>query len=998
VNHEHVCATRTFQLSNVRGKNGVVKSTFKALENMLRVKDKDGDNNSNSRRCADMDLMIPELMGVSRPILEHVIFCHQEDSNWPLGERMVLKKRFDEIFGSSRYTKALEAIEKKRKETAKEAKDKSHILDLVKKDREIAINLRVEESKLDAACIELETNIKSYTTEIDSTEKSLAILQTLESTNRSSIGRLQSLTSQMDMIKAKMGDTSDIDMSFDVTKASEEVETLSVEKASKSSLAVSIKAEFTRGLGERNEVSARLKSIRKSTSEQSNAAGLLELKANEWNDAIAAAKAAFNTDDIEALFKARQLEKQAMVSSGQSGMQSVDSSISSFQSEVNALVQKRMGCESQLAQMGEKLNRAQTDLTRIISELGEHHADRSVVETELITEITRVDTELEKIRDEKSACNSSLGRAKSILVNILREKCRDIDVPTNLSDDEFLSVAPGTIKTLLTDKPVSQNTEAIWNAKSASKIYSNLKQKSAQSGQCQFCKSAIPDLGKFESSINKHLEKLPGIIAELEQKQNPDFSRDKFSQLLGQFELVSQFCAQIDSGDQSQRLAQLDASERDLVGQRHSLVVKSRRLDGLYSDKLFVENIISESNPAAVQLEITECIARIDQLASDLAAAQIAKQTASSELQNQVAEIDSELGRMAASVHMISQTRAQLVHLQAKTGTGVSDAFTEIAELEHRETELNTLTGRLMDELGMIETRVEEISIRISLLSNQIEFRRVSDELVDARSATNNCPPDIHSQIERMSKSLQTARETRSQLSGQSGQIKVQLNDIRTKLANYIDIDEKYRQSLIQFETLNLVAKDIARYHQALDRALMQYHVTKMNEINFQLRELWERVYKGTDIDFIAIRSDTEEEQGESSTARRSYNYRVVMAKNDVELEMRGRCSAGQKVLASLIIRLVLAESFSVSCGILALDEPTTNLDRANIAGLAQALSELIESRRTERNFQLVIITHDESFVRMLGRLHACDSYYRVSKDDGGHSTIRRAAIYELNA
>ena len=40
------------------------------------------------------------------------------------------------------------------------------------------------------------------------------------------------------------------------------------------------------------------------------------------------------------------------------------------------------------------------------------------------------------------------------------------------------------------------------------------------------------------------------------------------------------------------------------------------------------------------------------------------------------------------------------------------------------------------------------------------------------------------------------------------------------------------------------------------------------------------------------------------------------------------RCSAGQKVLASLIIRLALAETFAENCGIIALDEPTTNLDR----------------------------------------------------------------------
>lgn len=45
-------------------------------------------------RCADMDKMVPTFMGVSKAILENVIFVHQEESNWPLSEGAVLKKKF----------------------------------------------------------------------------------------------------------------------------------------------------------------------------------------------------------------------------------------------------------------------------------------------------------------------------------------------------------------------------------------------------------------------------------------------------------------------------------------------------------------------------------------------------------------------------------------------------------------------------------------------------------------------------------------------------------------------------------------------------------------------------------------------------------------------------------------------------------------------------------------------------------------------------------------
>jgi hypothetical protein len=50
----------------------------------------------------------------------------------------------------------------------------------------------------------------------------------------------------------------------------------------------------------------------------------------------------------------------------------------------------------------------------------------------------------------------------------------------------------------------------------------------------------------------------------------------------------------------------------------------------------------------------------------------------------------------------------------------------------------------------------------------------------------------------------------------------------------------------------------------------------------------------------------------------------------------------GVQVLASLVIRLALAESFCVNCGILALDEPTTNLDADNKEGLAKAIAECV--------------------------------------------------------
>ena len=79
---------------------------FKALDGILRTMDETtGKRVAMSHKCGELDRQIPQLMGVSKAILEHVMFCHQEDSNWPLREGAELKKRFDDIFDSTRYTK-----------------------------------------------------------------------------------------------------------------------------------------------------------------------------------------------------------------------------------------------------------------------------------------------------------------------------------------------------------------------------------------------------------------------------------------------------------------------------------------------------------------------------------------------------------------------------------------------------------------------------------------------------------------------------------------------------------------------------------------------------------------------------------------------------------------------------------------------------------------------------------------------------------------------------
>jgi DNA repair protein RAD50 len=230
---------------------------------------------------------------------------------------------------------------------------------------------------------------------------------------------------------------------------------------------------------------------------------------------------------------------------------------------------------------------------------------------------------------------------------------------------------------------------------------------------------------------------------------------------------------------------------------------------------------------------------------------------------------------------------------------------------------------------------------------------------------------------------------------GKMGEMKSKDVQLVQLLADYEtdfkDAPRRYKETHIKVETTKAVVEDLGRYGGALDKAIMKYHSLKMAEINRIIEELWQRTYQGTDVDTILIRSD-----GENSKGGRSYNYRVCMVKQDVEMDMRGRCSAGQKVLASIIIRLALAECFGVNCGLIALDEPTTNLDTDNIRALAQSLHDIIKARQQQSNFQLIVITHDETFLKYMQCGEFCDYYWRVSRNERQKSIIEKNAISEV--
>ncbi|TDH69451.1 hypothetical protein CCR75_004392 [Bremia lactucae] len=371
---------------------------------------------------------------------------------------------------------------------------------------------------------------------------------------------------------------------------------------------------------------------------------------------------------------------------------------------------------------------------------------------------------------------------------------------------------------------------------------------------------------------------------------------------------------------------------------------------------------------------------------------------------SELQECQGDLQVFHAKCRQVLENEVDVLEQQAQTLNN------QILQLKQREDTTITSLENLAPQMKMAEKNLSENEIVKRQIQDNLDYRDLEKELTTIRREVQDLgdrighlPPlkDVNDRVASASAALNAAEHLSAVMKGKRQQLMENIRECKAQLLKPAlkDVDEKYRQKLIQFETTQMAVADLDRYYKALDESLLQYHSKKVDEINTIIRSLWQMTYKGQDIDTIELVSG--QQDGAVSKAARSYDYRVMMNKAGAAIEMRGRCSAGQKVLAALVIRLALAETFCLNCGILALDEPTTNLDTENKFGLAQAITDILNARSQQQNFQLVCITHDEEFVQMLSRTQAMEGtrpefYWRIARENiGGNRFVSKIERHE---
>ncbi|KAM3869638.1 DNA repair protein RAD50 [Diretmus argenteus] len=570
-------------------------------------------------------------------------------------------------------------------------------------------------------------------------------------------------------------------------------------------------------------------------------------------------------------------------------------------------------------------------------------------------------------------------------------------------------------------------------------------------GQLQ--EKELPELKNRLQSVNRDIERLKGDVDEQETLLSTLMSEEETAKAcLQDISLMDRYL--MDLKEVERKIAQQTAKLQGVDLTRTIQQVSQEKQETQYrldttSSKMELKRKLIQDQQDQIQTlksAVNETRAEKLQLSSDMQKQQQMEEqcveftTEIQALTREIREAKEQLSPMSATLEKLQQEKQELMERrrqrqeegqekigaikdQVKTITTLERDITRYTEegkeeyKEQKESELQETNTQVHEaekqkekinkEMGNIRQDIDTQKVQERWLQDNLTLRKRLEELKEVMAKRQALLKDmgnmqvmqLRQDRREVERKLEDLKENRSNALGRQKGFEDEILHCRKELREdqYGKADERYRDKMIIMRTTELVNKDLDLYYKALDQTIMKFHSMKMDEINKIIRDLWRSTYRGQDIEYVEIRSDVDENSS-AGVKRRTYNYRVVMVKGDTSLDMRGRCSAGQKVLASLIIRLALAETFCLNCGILALDEPTTNLDRENIESLAHALVEIIKSRSRQRNFQLLIITHDEDFVELLGRSSYVEHFYRIRKNQDQNSEITKCSITSLSS
>ncbi|WPH00593.1 DNA repair protein Rad50 [Acrodontium crateriforme] len=730
---------------------------------------------------------------------------------------------------------------------------------------------------------------------------------------------------------------------------------------------------------------------------------------------------------IESSFEKVVAEKQSEIAEAEKQRDGISRELQQLDYKLNTCRSDLKGKQQTLKDAADKIREVldcePQDYPEEVKQL-EEDRDMHKSDTDSFSRVTEYFTACEKIAKEHKRCKTcmrSLDGKKEIdmlLASLAEERKKftfgsDVkqelkELESALSDAKAISTDFDTWERLKEKEvPALVEEDRVFSDK-REKLVSNLEDQDSTVRDLQSAKRdvdainrTIQTIAKYQKEISEFENQIKELLAKQEAaglSRGLEIVREEIKQVSSQYKEARALQAKmVNDRDRSMKsVNSLELQVRDIQGKVNTAEYQLKEKASLNGqiDELRASNNQQRENIRSLEKDLQE-------LAPLLSQAQVKYDDISRRGAEKDRELQDEANKLSSSLNKLKLADREIQSYierggpdQLKRGKREAERLQEeLAKLEQERSLVARQVNKLQDDLRNLSERKRNISDNQRFRRDLRALQKVRSEIEQLEQ--HNAEDDwAHWEAEghrftNERNHLAARKATVSgEMKGKDEELKRNMDNYQTSYANSA---RKYKEYHIELEATKACVEDLGRYSNALDQAIMKYHSLKMEEINRIIDELWRKTYQGTDIDTVLIRSEND-----TGRTNKNYNYRVCMVKNEVEMDMRGRCSAGQKVLACIIIRLALAECFGTNCGLIALDEPTTNLDQDNIRALAESLAEIIKFRKAQKNFQLIVITHDEEFLRAMNCSDHAEVYYRVGRNDRQKSEIQRQNIAEV--
>ncbi|OQR79242.1 DNA repair protein RAD50-like [Tropilaelaps mercedesae] len=533
------------------------------------------------------------------------------------------------------------------------------------------------------------------------------------------------------------------------------------------------------------------------------------------------------------------------------------------------------------------------------------------------------------------------------------------------------------------------------------------KQLDSKTEMCATLMSQIGSCDMYDSSMRE----LDGLRADLKNEQTDleDECRD-MDEVMGDIN---------DAKETKKKLEEERKSKQNQMQEMNNLQVKlgetknSRlQLINTAGQETQIKQALQklENENAQLEKELPDIEIRLNNLTNSIEELELSRTKLQRQQERQIDDMALKVVRTKQDREELSKALRNLEdYEQSRKKEKMNSAKEEVTDLKadvrkaREDCDAKEMEAQQMEiEVSKEASRRRELSDNIAIIDKQAELqnlKKAASEHKKLMEDHNLGEEDLLEKLERIkSQHEQLKAEELSSASDVRNIEKTLVEDEARAQRVGGSAEKEYKEWLIDYLTEKQLSRDLDVGYGVLNKAILAFHQEKMSHINRIIHDLWINVYKGNDIENIEVKFSEDTGSASKTTTKRNYQYRVVMKRQGgIEQDMRSRCSAGQKVLASLIVRLALAEAFCEGCAMLALDEPTTNLDHENMMSLAETLAEIVRKRKAEKNFQMVVITHDEEFISALSKyledIGEVKYYYKVEKNDDNLSVVMKRML-----